>query len=111
MSSHPTKLTDPTHLGGGAAKVVRAAGVIGIAGLLTAIAAGLSSAGGYRRFLFAYLAAFCFCLTIALGALVFVLLQHLTRAGWSVTVRRTAEAIAGTLPVLGVLSLPILVSV
>ena len=33
-------------------------------------------------------------LTIALGAMFFVLIQHLTCAGWSVTVRRTAEFFA-----------------
>ncbi|QOV88417.1 quinol:cytochrome C oxidoreductase [Humisphaera borealis] len=111
MKSHTVQTSDITRLGPGSAKLVRVAGVIGVVGLGAAIASGLVSAGGYRRFLFAYLVAFCFCLTIALGALIFVLLQHLTRAGWSVTVRRPAEAIAATLPVLGLLSLPILFSV
>ena len=36
---------------------------------------------------------FAFWLSVALGGLFFVLLQHLTRAGWSVVVRRIAEAI------------------
>ena len=50
--------------------------------------------GGWRRFFFAYLVSFAFVLSLALGALFFVLLQHLTRAGWSVVVRRLAEALA-----------------
>lgn len=93
--------------GGGAKLSVRLAlgGMLILAGSLAA------SLGHYRRFLFAYLVAFCFVLSLALGSLIFVLLQHLTRAGWSVTVRRPAEAIAATLPVLGLLSLPILASV
>ena len=38
-----------------------------------------------------YLTAFLYVLTIVLGALFFVLIQHLSRAGWSVVVRRVAE--------------------
>jgi hypothetical protein len=49
-----------------------------------------------------------FALAIAVGSLAFVLIQHLTRAAWSVGVRRTAEHFAATLPVLAVLSLPII---
>ena len=47
-------------------------------------------------------------LTIALGSLFFVMLQHVTRAGWSVAVRRLAEVAAGTLPVFAILFVPIL---
>ncbi len=38
-----------------------------------------------------------FYLSIALGALFFVMLHHLSRAGWSVTVRRLAEALSANL--------------
>jgi hypothetical protein len=40
-----------------------------------------------------------------------VLVHHVSRAGWSVNVRRVAEIMAAQLPVLAVLSLPIFVSV
>jgi len=40
-------------------------------------------------------------LTIALGAVVFVALEFLTGAGWSVAFRRVPEVLATTLPVLG----------
>lgn len=59
------------------------------------------------NFLFSYLTAFTFGLSIALGGLFFVLIQHLTRAGWSVTVRRLAEHISGTLRWYWVLVLPL----
>jgi hypothetical protein len=36
-----------------------------------------------------------------------VLVQHLTRAGWSVVVRRTAENVMGTLPIFAVLFIPV----
>ncbi|TWU38462.1 hypothetical protein [Novipirellula artificiosorum] len=58
----------------------------------------------------AYLTAFIYCLTIALGALFFVLIQHLSRAGWSVVVRRVAELIMLMLVPLAVLFIPIVVS-
>ena len=51
-----------------------------------------------RAFAFAYLTSFAWGLSLALGALFFVILQHLTRAGWSVVVRRLAEGVASTLP-------------
>jgi hypothetical protein len=47
-------------------------------------------------------------LSIGLGALFFVTLQHLTRAGWSVAVRRLAELMAATLPLVALLLVPIL---
>ncbi|TWU43445.1 hypothetical protein Q31b_24860 [Novipirellula aureliae] len=56
----------------------------------------------------AYLTAFIYCLTIALGATFFVLIQHLCRAGWSVVVRRVAELIMIMLVPLAFLFIPIL---
>jgi len=49
---------------------------------------------GVQRFLQSYLFAFSFFLTLVLGALFFVLITHLTRAGWSATLRRLAENLA-----------------
>ena len=40
---------------------------------------------------------YMFVLSISLGAFFFVFIQHLTRAGWSTTVRRVAEILAGNL--------------
>jgi len=56
-----------------------------------------------KRFAFSYLFGFEVVLTIALGSIFFVLMQHLTSAGWSVTLRRTSEFFA-----VGVVSLIIL---
>ena len=52
-----------------------------------------------------------FFLAIALGGLFFVLLQHSTKAGWSVNVRRIAEWFASSMPLMAVLSVPILAAV
>ncbi len=67
----------------------------------------LGYAADRPRFEHSYLAGFVFVLTIGLGALFFVILQHLTRAGWSVAARRHMEWIAMVLPVCAILFLPI----
>ncbi len=67
-----------------------------------------SSASGEPAQLFrSYLLNWIYFAVLGLGGLFFVLLQHLTRAGWSVVVRRLAEAIAATLPVLALLFVPL----
>lgn len=58
--------------------------------------------------LLAYLVAYMFVLSLALGSLFFVMVQHITRAGWSVVVRRIAENTMGLLfPWMAILFLPI----
>jgi hypothetical protein len=59
------------------------------------------------QFYFAYLVGWTFCLSIALGALFFVVIQHLTRAKWSVVIRRSAESLGASIPLLAILSIPI----
>lgn len=81
------------------------AGVLGV--LLCAVAFQRNR----ETFFVSYLTAFCFFLAIALGALFFVMVQHLARAGWSVTVRRTAETLGNNLLVMLLLFLPLLLGV
>jgi hypothetical protein len=64
-----------------------------------------------RRFAFAYLMGFLTVLTMALGSMFFVLVQHLTGAGWSVTVRRASEFFVAGAIIIPVLALPNLLSV
>jgi len=64
---------------------------------------------GGTRFYASYLTAYVYFLTLGLGGLVFVLMQLVTRAGWSVAVRRLAEHVTGTLPLFLVLFVPIAV--
>lgn len=81
---------------------------VGAVGFLCLIAAFLLAPTDSPRFLFAYLVAYLFGLTLALGGLIFVLIQFVTRAGWSVVVRRMAENAMGTMPLFVVLLVPIL---
>ncbi|QNN24437.1 quinol:cytochrome C oxidoreductase [Planctomycetales bacterium ZRK34] len=80
--------------------------IIGAVGLLAALAL---SAGDWTLFGHAYLTGFMYFLTVSVAALFFVIIQHLTRAGWSSTIRRIAELMAMNLPILGILVIPILV--
>ncbi|QDU06212.1 hypothetical protein V6x_59630 [Gimesia chilikensis] len=62
---------------------------------------------GWDLFAFSYLQSTFFCLSISLGALFFVMIQQLTRAGWSVVLRRISEFLSlGVIP-MAVLVLPI----
>jgi hypothetical protein len=81
-----------------------AGGVIGIAG---AILLGSRGEGGLDVLLQTYLVSFAFFLSLSLGALFFVMLQHVTRAGWSVVVRRVAEATAANVWLMAVLAVPV----
>ena len=58
-----------------------------------------------------YLTSFMFYLSIALGGLFFVMLQHLVRAGWSVTVRRIAEGFMKNLIWMVLLFIPIFLNI
>jgi hypothetical protein len=65
----------------------------------------------FRTFFHSYLANFMYCLSFCLGALFFVMLQHLTRACWSASIRRIAELLAFTIPWWSLFFLPILAMV
>jgi len=54
-----------------------------------------------------YLVSFSFFLCITLGALFFVIIHHLTRAGWSTSLRRLAEGVSRNTILMALLALPI----
>ena len=81
-------------------KVAAAVGGLGVACAIAGYAVD------HRRFAFAYLMGFLTVLTMALGSTFFVLLQHLTGSGWSVTVRRASEFFVAGAIVIPVLAFP-----
>lgn len=91
-------------LTGSLASAWKIAAGVGVAGLGAAMALGASDG---KRFAFSYLFAFVTFITLAFGATFFVLFQHVTSAGWSVTVRRTAEFLMSALPVFALLFAPV----
>ncbi len=84
---------------------------VGAAALGVAAYYGLTDAAMQKHFYHSYLFAFCFFLTITLGALFFVIVHHLSRAGWSVTLRRIAEGLSMNSFLMLILALPLLAMV
>ena len=82
--------------------------VVGVGG---SAALAATREGGWDRLLETYLVSFSLFLALSLGGLFFVMLQHVTRAGWSVVVRRIAEAIASNVWIMAVLVLPIVAGI
>ena len=80
--------------------------IAGVAGLGGAALLGMSDTAKLQR---AYLVAFMYVLSVALGALWFVAIQHLTNAKWSVAVRRVAEILASNMLLVAALSLGVVV--
>jgi hypothetical protein len=82
--------------------------VVGIGVAVTVLGlvlAGVGYATNHERFAFSYLTGFAWMVTIGLGALFFILIQHLTKAGWSVAARRHMEWISTILPVAAIMFL------
>jgi hypothetical protein len=76
--------------------------------VLGAIACALLGAGNPRQFYFSWLVSFLFFLSLALGALFFVLIQYASQGGWGIVLRRIGETIFATLPMMAVLFIPLL---
>lgn len=85
----------------------RVRNTLAFAALVGWIALGAGFALNRDQFHFSYLVAFAFCISITLGALFYVQVQHLTGSAWSVTVRRLMETLMRTIPAGLVLFIPI----
>jgi hypothetical protein len=79
--------------------------------LFLALAGWIMAAVGFTanraQFHVSYLISFTYCISILLGGLFFLMVQHLTGSAWSVTVRRFMEGIVFTMPVAALLFLPV----
>ena len=79
-----------------------------VVALLGAVACAILGPANPKQFFFSWLVSFLFFLSLALGALFFVLIQYATQGGWGIVLRRIGETIFATLPVMAVLFLPLL---
>ncbi len=77
--------------------------IVGIIGLAAAFMGSYTTELKSERFYLSYLVNFAFYLSLSIGALFFILTQHIGRAGWSVVVRRVAEAFAANVALMFVL--------
>jgi hypothetical protein len=80
------------------------------AGLFGAGGMGIAAYGLWSdpaRFAYSYLFGFVFALSLALGSLFFVLVQHITKASWGVSVRRVAELFMRPMYIFALLVIPL----
>jgi hypothetical protein len=98
-------------LGGLTKPLGRCAWVIGLAGLVAGAVLGWRRDDGLAQFSASYLVNYCFFLSLSLGALFSVAVDHAARAGWNVSLRRLAEIMAANMPCLIVLFVPIVAPV
>ncbi len=77
-------------------------------GVLGLAAAGAGYSADPKRFTYAWLFGLMTVLTIGLGSLFFVVIQHLVGAHWSASLRRVAEFVMSGLPAIAILVLPLL---
>ena len=110
MGTHGIQLSEsdlrmPESLRGLSGKLI----LVGIVLAAIGVALGFVEGDHLRHFQFAYLTAYAFVLTITLGGMIWLMIQHVVRAAWSVAVRRIAESVVRMMPLLALLFLPILV--
>lgn len=83
---------------------------VGVIGIVVVAVSGFSSgADNQKHALTSYHMGFLYALGIALGALGLQMIFQQFNAGWSATVRRTAETIASLFPIIALLFIPIAV--
>ncbi len=80
----------------------------GALALLGAVACAILGAANPKQFFFSWLVSFLFFLSLALGALFFVLIQYAAQGGWGIVLRRIGETTFATIPAMAVLFLPLL---
>src|SRR5918996_1976092 len=83
--------------------------VIGaVCALLGIVVCAILGIANPKQFFFSWLVSFLFFLSLALGALFFVLIQYAAQGGWGIVLRRIGETTFATIPVLAALFLPLL---
>lgn len=78
-----------------------------LAGVGCGIALGIGAIFDPAQFFRAYLAAYLWCLNIALGSMVLVMIYYITGGAWGFIIRRMLEASVKTLPLLAIGFIPV----
>jgi hypothetical protein len=92
----------PVFQGRGVTRAAAATALVGWVGV------GVGHAVARVETHFAYLTAFAFVVSIALGALIFLMTTYVVGARWNTVIRRLNECVVSALPVLALCFLPIL---
>lgn len=106
MAHHEVKIPEDVDLNASGfwSKMWLISAVVGIVGMLGLF---LFTGENVHHRSHSYLFAYMLFLSVALGSLAFVIIQHVVRAGWSVVVRRIAENAMMTLPLFALLFIPV----
>jgi hypothetical protein len=99
-------MTDATTVDSDLAQLQRRALIVGVvAFVLCAVGAAMNPAQFYQSYLVGYL----FWIGIPLGSIGIIMLHHLVGGGWGFIIRRALESSMWTLPLMAVLSIPIII--
>ncbi len=101
-SIHPEEKFKADKMGG---RLFKAGAGIGVVFLIISLIFGSMKGDHWGRFLHAYVIAWGFVMSIAVGSLFFVLSHHLVRAKWAIVLRRLAEFMTLAIPFLGIVGL------
>ncbi|HZR82244.1 MAG TPA: hypothetical protein VFD92_14210 [Candidatus Binatia bacterium] len=82
-----------------------------VAGLVALALCGIGALFDPQQFLRSYLVGWLLWFGIALGCLAVLMIHHVAGGAWGASVRRVLESAAGTVPLLGLLFLPIVLGV
>jgi hypothetical protein len=82
--------------------------IAGVVAVLGAVGCAILGAANPKQFFFSWLVAFLFFMSLALGALFFVLIQYAAQGGWGIVLRRIGETTFSTIPVMALLFVPVL---
>src|SRR4026208_753150 len=81
--------------------------IAAICALVGAVVCAILGAANPKQFFFSWLVSFLFFLSLALGALFFVLIQYAAQGGWGIVLRRIGETTFAMIPVMAALFLPV----
>ena len=79
--------------------------IVGVIGLM---AGGIGAAMNLDQFFMSWLIGFLFCLSLSLGCLALLMLQHISGGQWGMVGRRVFEAGSRMLPIVALLFVPLL---
>ena len=79
-----------------------------IVGVLALLAGAVGAAMNIDQFFRSWLIGFLFCLSLSLGSLALLMLQHLSGGQWGLVGRRVFEAGTRLLPIVAILAVPVI---
>ena len=80
-----------------------------IVGVVALLAGAVGAVMNVDQFFRSWLIGFLFCLSLSLGSLALLMLQHLSGGQWGMVARRVFEAGSRMLPVVAILAVPVII--